>query len=68
MNGRPVPENQEWAGDMPLEMLEKLDDLWAFDAPAVNLKIETPESQAPDDRKAFPVEGFPGAHARGPRA
>src|SRR5882724_1845388 len=63
---------------MPLEMLEKLDDLRALDAAVVDLKIEPPEGQAAKDRKTLPVEGFlehgrlpagsPGAHSRGPCA
>jgi len=41
-----------------LKMLQKLDDLEAFDAAGVDLKIEPPEGQAADDRKTFPIEGL----------
>ena len=37
-------------------MAQKLDDLEALDTAGMNLEIESPEGQAPDDRKAFPVE------------
>jgi len=52
-------------------MLEKLDDLDAFDAAGMNLKIKPPERQAADDRKAFPVERLVqhrSLSARGPSA
>ena len=39
-------------------MAQKLDDLEALDTAGMNLEIESPERQAPDDRKAFPVEGL----------
>src|SRR5215203_2007042 len=78
VDGRSVPENQNVSRYMSLEMSEKINDLRALDAAVVNLKIEAPQGQAADDRKAFPVEGFlkdgrwparsPGAHARGPCA
>ena len=58
MNGRAIPENQEPAGNVPLEVAEKLDDLQAFDAAGVDLKIKTPQGQAANDREALPVKGF----------
>ena len=71
MNGCAIPEDQHFPAHMPFEMLEKLDDLEAFDAAGVNLEIKPPERQAADDRKAFPVEGLVqhrGLSARRPSA
>ena len=51
-----IPDEQHFSANVSLEVLEKLDDLEAFDAAGVNLEIKSPEGQAPDDRKAFPVE------------
>ena len=53
-----IPDDQYFPGKLALEMAQKLDDLETFDAAGMNLEIEPPESQAPDDRKAFPVEGL----------
>jgi len=58
MNGSPIPDHQYFSGNVPLKMLQKLDDLEAFDAAGVDLKIEPPEGQAADDRKTFPIEGL----------
>lgn len=66
-----IPDDQDFPAQMPLEVVQKLDDLEAFDAAGVNLEIEPPERQAADDRKAFPVEGLVqhrGLPARGPSA
>lgn len=70
-----IPNGQYFPGNMSLEMAQKLDDLEALDTASMNLEIEPPESQAPNDRKAFPVERFvehwglptgcPGASPRG---
>jgi len=53
-----IPDDQHFPGNMALEMAQKLDDLEAFDAAGMNLKIEPPERQAPDDGKTFPVKGL----------
>ena len=66
-----IPDDQDFPSQMPLEMVQKLDDLEAFDAAGMNLEIEPPERQAADDRKTFPVEGlvqYRGLPARGPSA
>jgi hypothetical protein len=42
VNGCAVPEEQQPAGNVPLEVFEKFDDLGAFDAPGMNLKVEPP--------------------------
>ena len=53
-----IPDDQHFPRNMAPNMAQKLDDLETFDAAGMNLEIEPPESQAPDDRKAFPVKGF----------
>lgn len=58
MDRRAIPDDQDFTGNMSLEMAQKLDDLKAFNAAGMNLKIKPPERQAADDRKAFPVEGL----------
>ena len=70
-----IPDDQYFSGNVALEMAQKLDNLETFDAAGMDLKIEPPEGQAADDRKAFPVEGLvqhrglparrPGAYPRG---
>lgn len=66
-----IPEDQNFPAQMPLEVVQKFDDLDAFDAAGVNLEIKPPERQAADDRKAFPVERLVqhrSLPARGPSA
>jgi len=58
VNGRPIPDHQYSPRQVPLEMPQKLDDLKAFNAAGVNLEVEPPQGQAPDDREAFPIEGL----------
>ena len=58
MNRRTIPNDEDFFGNMPLEMSQELDHFGAFDAAGMDLKIEPPERQATDDRKAFPVKGF----------
>lgn len=58
MNRRTIPNDQDFSGNMPLEMLQELNHLGAFDAAGMDLKIEAPERKATDDRKALPVKGF----------
>lgn len=53
-----IPDDQHFPGNMALEMAQKLDDLETFDAAGMNLEIEPPERQAPNDGKAFPVKGL----------
>lgn len=74
MDGCAIPQDQNLAGDVPLQMTEKRDDLGAFNASLMNLKIESPQRQPTNDGKTFPVEGLvqhrrlsargPGADAR----
>jgi len=56
MDRRTIPEDQNFARNMPLQVPEKLDDLWAFDAALMNLKVKPPQRQAANNRKTFPVE------------
>lgn len=58
MDRRTIPEDQKFARDVPSQVPEKLDDLWAFDAALMDLKVKPPQCQSADDRKAFPIEGF----------
>ena len=58
MDGCAIPKDQDFARDMPLQVPEKLNDLWAFDAALVDLKVKPPQRQSANDGKAFPVEGF----------
>lgn len=55
---RAIPDDQHFSWNMALEMAQKLDDLETFDAAGMNLEIEPPESQGPDDGKTFPVKGL----------
>ena len=73
MNGQAVPDNQQPSADVPLQVLQKLDDLWRFDAAGKKPEVKIPDCQRGHRRKAFPVEGVlqhrrlaarrPGAHA-----
>jgi hypothetical protein len=56
MNGRTIPEDQQFSGKVPLEMAQIFDHVEAFDATGVDLEIEPPQRQAPNDRETFPVE------------
>jgi len=70
-----VPDDGQPPRDMPLEVLEELDDLKALDASRVDLEVKPKEGQAADHGKALPAEGFldhrrlavgrPGAHPGG---
>jgi len=74
VNWRSIPKDHDFAGDVALQVPEKLNDLWAFDAALVDLKVKPPQRQPANDGKAFPVEGLvqhrrlpsrsPGADAR----
>jgi hypothetical protein len=71
MNRRSILQNHNFPWYVPLEVPEKLNDFRALDAAGVHLKIEPPKSQATNDRKALPVEGFVehwGLSARSPSA
>jgi len=56
MDRRAIPENQDFSGNLLLEMFQELNDLKTFDAAGVDLKQKPPQGQSADERKAFPVE------------
>jgi hypothetical protein len=56
MDRRAIPQHQNFAGDVLLQVPEKLNDLWAFDAALMDLKVKPPQCQTANNRKAFPVE------------
>ena len=56
MDGRAIPENQDFSGNLLLEVFQELNDLKTFDAAGMDLKQKPPQGQSADERKAFPVE------------
>ena len=58
VNGCSIPDHKYFAWNVPLEMLQKLDNLETFDAAGVDLEVESPQGQGSDDREAFPIEGL----------
>lgn len=56
MDRRAIQQDQKFAGEVPSQVPEKLNDLWAFDGALVHLKIKAPLRQAANNRKALPVE------------
>ena len=52
-----VPDNQQFAGELSLEVLQELDDLRTLDGSRVKLKIKIPDSDPADYREFLPV-GF----------
>ena len=58
MDGRAIPKNQDFSGNLPLEVFQELNDLKTFDAAGMDLKQKPPQGQSADERKAFPVEGL----------
>ena len=58
MNGRPVPKNQQPAIDVPLQVLEELNDLGAFDAALMDLEVEPPQSQSSKNGQTLSVEAL----------
>lgn len=78
VNRRAIPDDEQLSGKVPPEVLEKCDDLRAFDAARMNLEVEPPQRQRANNGKAFPIEGFvqhrrlsarsPGANPGGPGA
>jgi len=70
-----IPNEQQFAGQLFLQVLKELDDLRTFDRSGMELEVEVPDRQAADDREFLPVEvklqnrgfsaGSPSAHAMG---
>lgn len=58
MDGRSVPQDEQWGIEVPQERGKELDDLRALDGASVNLEIEIPERHSCDDRETLPAEGF----------
>jgi len=58
MNAGTIPEDQQLARELALEMLQELDHLWSFDASRMDLEVEPQECQAPNDREALPIKSF----------
>ena len=56
MHRQPIPNDQELGADVPLKVLQELDDLRCFDAPGKQPEIKAPDGDSRDRRKALPVE------------
>ena len=56
VNHGSVPDDQQLAGQLSLEVFQELDDLRAFDGSRVKLEIKIPAGDTADDRKPLPVE------------
>lgn len=54
----PVPENQQFAGHMLLQVLEEFDDVGPFEGSGMNLKVEAQQHQTANEGQALPVEGL----------
>jgi hypothetical protein len=53
---KPVPNQQDVAGDEAEKVFEELDDLFGLDGPFEDLKVEVPQSDAGYNRQGLPVE------------
>src|SRR5215831_19258040 len=53
---KPIPNQQDVAGDVVEQMLQELDDLFGLDGAFEDLKVEIPPGDAGDDRQGLPVE------------
>jgi hypothetical protein len=72
MRGQSVPDDQQRLAELLPESMQELDDLRTLDGPWKQPEVETPESDAGDDRQLVPVEvvlqdrrlalGSPSAH------
>lgn len=77
MDGRSIPEDQEWCLQVAQECFKEFDDLRTLDRAGIDLEIEVPESDSRDDRKTLPTESLldhrsltarrPSAHSVGTR-
>ena len=73
MDGRAIPDKQQFAGHMALQMGQELNDLRALDAAGKEPEVEVLPSQPGDGAEVFPIEtveeqrrlslGRPGPHA-----
>src|SRR6516225_11167745 len=72
MNRQPIPDDRQPAGNMSLQVLQKLDYLRSLDGAGEQAEVKVPDRNARHSRKAFPMEGVlqhrrltsrrPGAH------
>ena len=51
-----IPDDQQWARQLSLQVFEKLDDLRTFDRARMELEVEVPDRDATEDREFLPVE------------
>src|SRR5829696_9102329 len=58
MNGCAIPDNQQLAWNMALQVLEEFDHLSPFDAAGVNLEVKAPQHHPANDRKTLPVKSL----------
>jgi hypothetical protein len=56
MDAGPVPDDEQLAGDMALQMAQKLDDPLAGDGSLVEPEVKVPPGQSSDGRELVPVE------------
>ena len=51
-----IPDDQQFAGQLSLQVFQELDDLRTFDRARMELEVEVPNGDAADDRELLPVE------------
>src|SRR5208282_3224440 len=54
VDGQPVPDHQQFAGNLPAEVAQKLHRLSAFDTAAIEAEVKLPPSDARDDGEFAP--------------
>jgi hypothetical protein len=50
MGRQSIPYDQQWSGDMAHQVSEELHQLWTFDRPGKQSKIESPQTDSGHDR------------------
>ena len=58
MDGRSIPEDQQWNLQVAQERFQEWDDLRTFDRARMDLEIEVPERDSRNERKTLPTEGL----------
>ena len=58
VDGGPIPDDQQFPRQVPLEVVQKIHHLETFDAARMDLEIKPPQRQAANNRKTFPIEGL----------
>ncbi len=56
MGGHTVPDDEQLALDVTLEVLQEVDHLLGLNRTGVESKVEVPPRQSGDGRELFPVE------------